>query len=90
MSQSSILVEDGGNGNHNPHEDSVQGCETEAEDPELGRPFSYHEAKITTRIVMNRNLQVGLLQSQRDHPVAWANGTKDRLLSLHVERDEVT
>ena len=46
-------------------------------DPELVRPFSYHEAKITTRIVMNRNLQVGVLQSQRDHPVAWANGTKD-------------
>ena len=55
MSQSSILVEDGRNGSHNPHEDSVRGCETEAEDPELVRPFSYHEAKITTRIVMNRN-----------------------------------
>ena len=55
MSQSSILVEDGGNGSHNPHEDSVRGCETEAEDPELVRPFSYHEAKITTRIMMNRN-----------------------------------
>ena len=77
MSQSSILVEDGGNGSHNPHEDSMHGCETEAEDPELVRPFSYHEAKITTRIVMNRNLQVGVLQIQRDHPVAWANGTKD-------------
>ena len=72
MSQSSILVEDGGNGSHNPHEDSVRGCETEAEDPELVRPFSHHGAKITTRIVMNRNLQI-----QRDHPVAWANGTKD-------------
>ena len=35
MSQSSILVEDGGNGSHNPHEDSVRGRETEAEDPEL-------------------------------------------------------
>ena len=52
MSQSSILVEDGGNGSHNPHEDLVRGCETEAEDPELVRPFSHHEAKITTRIVM--------------------------------------
>ena len=72
MSQSSKLVEDGGNGSHNPHEDSVRGYETEAEDPELIRPFSYHEAKITTRIVMNRNLQI-----QRDYPVAWANGTKD-------------
>ena len=61
MSQSSILVEDGGNGSHNPHEDLVHGCETEAEDPELVRPFSHHEAKITTRIVMNRNLQVGVL-----------------------------
>ena len=39
--------------------------------------FLHHEAKITTRIVMNRNLQVGVLQSQRDHPVAWVNGTKD-------------
>ena len=77
MSQSSILVENGGNGSHNPHEDLVRGCETEAEDPELVRPFSHHEAKITTRIVMNRNLQVGVLQSQRDHPVAWENGTKD-------------
>ena len=72
MSQSSILVEDGGNGSHNPHEDVVRGCETEAEDPELVCPFSYHEAKITTRIVMNRNLQI-----QRNHPVTWANGTKD-------------
>ena len=44
MSQSSILMEDGGNGSHNPHEGSVRGCETEAEDPELVRPFSYHEA----------------------------------------------
>ena len=52
MSQSSILVEDGGNGSHNPHEDLVRGCETEAEDPELVRPLSHHEAKITTRIVM--------------------------------------
>ena len=77
MSQSSILMEDGGNGSHNPHEGSVRGCETEAEDPEQVRPFSYHEAKITMRIVMNRNLQVGVLQLQRDHPVAWANGTKD-------------
>ena len=77
MSQSSILVEDGGNGSHNPHEDSGRGCQTEAKDPELVRPFSYHEAKITTRIVMNRNLQEGVLQVQRDHPVAWANGTKD-------------
>ena len=80
MSQSSILVEDGGNGSHNPHEDVVRGCETEAEDPELVRLFFFflhHEAKITTRIVMNRNLQVGVLQSQRDYPVAWANGTKD-------------
>ena len=77
MSQSSILVEDGGNGSHNPHEDSGRGCQTEAEGPELVRPSSYHLAKITTRIVMNRNLQVGVLQGQRDHPVAWANGTKD-------------
>ena len=35
MSQSSILVEDGRNGSHNPYEDSVCGRETEAEDPEL-------------------------------------------------------
>ena len=41
MSQSSILVEDGGNGSHNPHEDVVRGCETEAEDPELVRPFFF-------------------------------------------------
>ena len=39
MSQSSILVEDGGNGSHNPQEDVVRGWETEAEDPELVRPF---------------------------------------------------
>ena len=75
MSQLSKLVEDGGNGSHNPHEDLGRGCQTEAEDPV--RPSSYHEAKITTQIVMKRNLQVGVLQGQRDHPVAWANGTKD-------------
>ena len=67
MSQSSILVEDGGNGSQNPHEDSVRGRETEAKDPELDVL-----SPTTKRTVMHRNLQI-----QRDHPVAWANGTKD-------------
>ena len=56
-----ILVEDGGNGSHNPREDLGRGCKTEAEDPELVRLPCHHEAKITTRIVMNWNLQVGVL-----------------------------
>ena len=77
MNQSSILVEDGRNGNHNPHEDLGRGGQTKAEDPELVRPSSYHEAKITTRIVMNRNLQEGVLPVQREHPATWADGTKD-------------
>ena len=34
---------------------------------------------------MNRNLQVGVLQVQGDHPVARTDGTKDWLWSLHVQ-----
>ena len=34
---------------------------------------------------MNRNLQVGVLQVQGNHPVARTDGTKDWLWSLHME-----
>ena len=70
-------MEDGGNWGHNPREDLGCGRKTEAEDLELVRLPCYHEAKVTTRIVMNWNLKVGVLQVQGDHPVAWADGTKD-------------
>ena len=32
-------MEDGGNGSHNPHEDLVRRCETDAVDSELVRSF---------------------------------------------------
>ena len=78
-------MEDGGNGSHNPREDLGRGRETETEDPELVRRSLYHEAKKTTRIMMNRNLQVGVLQVQGNHPVTRTDGTKDGLWSLHME-----
>ena len=70
-------VEDGGHWCHNPREDLRRGHETEAEDPELeGLPVQ-HEAKKTTRIVMNWDLKIRVLQVQGDHPVAWADGVQD-------------
>ena len=65
-------MKDGGNGSHNPREDLGRGRQTETKDPELVRPSLHHESKVTTRIAMNRNLQV-----QGDHPVARTDGTKD-------------
>ena len=70
-------MKDGGNGSHNPSEDLGRGRQTETKDPELVRPSFYHESKVTTRITMNRNLQVGVLQVQGDHPVARTDGTKE-------------
>ena len=70
-------VEDGGHWCHNPHEDLRCGRKTEAEDPELEGLPVYHEAKKTTRIVMNWNLKIRVLQVQGDHPVAWTDEIQD-------------
>ena len=70
-------VEDGGHWSHNPREDLRRCRETEAEDPELEGLPVHHEAKKTTRIMMNWNLKIRILQVQGDHPVAWADGVQD-------------
>ena len=85
MSQSSreqsiltpLLVKDGGNRSHNPRENLGRSRQTEIKDPELVCLSLHHESKVATRIAMNRNLQVGVLQIQGDHPVAWTDGAKD-------------
>ena len=78
-------MKDGGNRSHNPRENLGRGRQTEIKDPELVCLSLHHESKVATRIAMNRNLQVGVLQVQGDHPVTWTDGAKDRLWSFHVE-----
>ena len=64
-----LPVENGRDRGHDPREDLRSRSQAEAEDLELEGPTVCNKTKIPPGIQMDGNLEVGILQIDRYHPV---------------------